>query len=94
MTEDSFDGGLQESSSDLGAECGNTKLMSDILLQLSTLCNANFISKGGTRPLEASTQYRSTVTEELNLKVMFLIFLLIIHFTTFPYVPPFSLQGA
>ncbi|KAK9148776.1 hypothetical protein Scep_007533 [Stephania cephalantha] len=69
VIEDSLDEGEQESNSDLGAECGNAELMFDVLLQLSTLCNANFISKGGTCPLEASTQYQSTVTEELNLKI-------------------------
>ncbi|KAK9141138.1 hypothetical protein Scep_010819 [Stephania cephalantha] len=69
VMEDSLDEGVQESGSDLGAEGGNSELMSDVLLQLSTLCNANFISKGGTCPLEASTRYRSTVSEELALKV-------------------------
>ncbi|KAK3433961.1 hypothetical protein EUGRSUZ_D01236 [Eucalyptus grandis] len=44
-------------------------LMSDVLLQLSSLCNANFIVKGGTCPLEGSTRYRSVVTEDLALKV-------------------------
>ncbi|XP_030473776.2 origin of replication complex subunit 5 [Syzygium oleosum] len=44
-------------------------LMSDVLLQLSSLCNANFIVKGGTCPLEGSTRYRSVVSEDLALKV-------------------------
>ncbi|XP_058073599.1 origin of replication complex subunit 5 [Magnolia sinica] len=44
-------------------------LMSDVLLQLSTLCNANFISKGKSCPLEGSSRYRSTVDEEMALKV-------------------------
>ncbi|KAK9138630.1 hypothetical protein Sjap_009224 [Stephania japonica] len=69
VMEDSLDEGVQESNSDSGAEGGNTQLMSDVLLQLSTLCNANLISKGGTCPLEASTRYRSTVSEELAMKV-------------------------
>ncbi|XP_077248259.1 origin recognition complex protein 5 [Tasmannia lanceolata] len=46
-----------------------TGLMCDVLLQLSTLCNANFISKGGSCPLEGSTRYRSMVDEEMALKV-------------------------
>ncbi|KAL7591976.1 hypothetical protein Lser_V15G31587 [Lactuca serriola] len=44
-------------------------LMSDILLQVSSLCSANFISKGGSCPLEGSTRYRSTISEDLALKV-------------------------
>ncbi|KAK6140630.1 hypothetical protein DH2020_025630 [Rehmannia glutinosa] len=55
-------------SGDLGAEGSNGGLMSDILLQLSSLCNANFITKGGSCPLEGSTRYRSTVSEDLALK--------------------------
>ncbi|CAH9096657.1 unnamed protein product [Cuscuta europaea] len=47
----------------------NSGLMSDVLLQLSSLCNANFISKGGSCPLEGSTRYRSLVSEDLALKV-------------------------
>lgn len=47
----------------------DVELMSDVLLQLSTLCCANFISKGGSCPLEGSTRYRSTVDEETALKV-------------------------
>lgn len=50
----------------VGGDCG---LMSDVLLQLSSLCNANFIIKGGSCPLEGSTRYRSTVSEDLALKV-------------------------
>ncbi|GKU88027.1 hypothetical protein SLEP1_g2340 [Rubroshorea leprosula] len=45
-------------------------LMSDVLLQLSSLCNANFIIKGGSCPSEGSTTYRSTVSENLALKVI------------------------
>ncbi|KAL5859682.1 hypothetical protein ACOSQ4_000978 [Xanthoceras sorbifolium] len=48
---------------------GSNGLMSDVLLQLSSLCNSNFIVKGGSCPLEGSTRYRSTVSEELALKV-------------------------
>ncbi|VFR03679.1 unnamed protein product [Cuscuta campestris] len=44
-------------------------LTSDVLLQLSSLCNANFISKGGSCPLEGSIRYRSLVSEDLALKV-------------------------
>lgn len=55
----------------LVAEAGDSRLMSDVLLQLSSLCNANFIIKGGSCPLEGSTRYRSTVSEDLALKVTF-----------------------
>ncbi|KAI3853494.1 hypothetical protein MKW92_053443 [Papaver armeniacum] len=48
---------------------GDTGIMSDVLLQLSTLCNANYIGKGGSCPLEGSTRYRSTISEEMTLKV-------------------------
>ncbi|KAF8412236.1 hypothetical protein HHK36_000196 [Tetracentron sinense] len=58
----------QQEDGGLGAEGGDIGLMSDVLLQLSTLCNANFISKGGSCPLEGSTRYRSTVGEEMALK--------------------------
>ncbi|KAG9155867.1 hypothetical protein Leryth_004128 [Lithospermum erythrorhizon] len=51
-----------------GGHIGNG-LMTDVLLQLSSLCNANFISKGTSCPLEGSTRYRSTIPEELALKV-------------------------
>ncbi|KAF3779025.1 Origin of replication complex subunit 5 [Nymphaea thermarum] len=44
-------------------------LTSDVLLQLSTLCNANFVYKGGSCPLDGSTRYRCMVDEELALKV-------------------------
>lgn len=56
-------GSLEESGCDSG-------LMSVILLQLSSLCSANFITKGGSCPLEGSTRYRSTVSEDLALKVI------------------------
>ncbi|KAK4483480.1 hypothetical protein RD792_010672 [Penstemon davidsonii] len=60
--EEMQDGGL------LSEDC-DTGLMSDILLQLSSLCNANFISKGASCPLEGSIRYRSTVSEDIALKV-------------------------
>ncbi|WOL15440.1 origin of replication complex subunit 5 [Canna indica] len=44
-------------------------LMSDVLLQLSTLCNANFICKSNSCPLEGSARYRSTIDEDMALKV-------------------------
>ncbi|KAJ8900639.1 hypothetical protein K2173_025416 [Erythroxylum novogranatense] len=44
-------------------------LMSDVLLQLSSLCNANFIIKGGSCPLETTTRYRSTISEDMALKI-------------------------
>ncbi|XP_004138588.1 origin of replication complex subunit 5 [Cucumis sativus] len=47
----------------------DSELMSDVLLQLSSLCNANFVVKGGSCPLEGSTRYRSTVSEDMALKV-------------------------
>ncbi|KAL9315006.1 hypothetical protein ACSQ67_016007 [Phaseolus vulgaris] len=50
-------------------EGGNGGLMSDVLLQLSSLCNANFIFKGRSCPIEGSTRYRSTISEDLALKV-------------------------
>nr|XP_043622593.1 origin of replication complex subunit 5 [Erigeron canadensis] len=52
-----------------GGDGGENRLMSDILLQVSSLCSANFITKGGSCPLEGSTRYRSTVSEDLALKV-------------------------
>ncbi|KAJ6320338.1 hypothetical protein OIU78_015682 [Salix suchowensis] len=64
---DSFDEDEHEND-DLRAG-GDGGLMSDVLLQLSSLCNANFIIKGGSCPLEGSTRYRSTVSEDLALKV-------------------------
>uniref|UniRef100_A0A803NXF5 Origin recognition complex subunit 5 n=1 Tax=Cannabis sativa TaxID=3483 RepID=A0A803NXF5_CANSA len=52
----------------IGVQTGDDSLMSDVLLQLSSLCNANFIVKGGSCPLEGSTRYRSTVSEDMVLK--------------------------
>ncbi|XP_068328468.1 origin of replication complex subunit 5-like [Pyrus communis] len=53
----------------LGIQDGNDVLMSDVLLLLSSLCSANFIVTGGSCPLEGSTRYRSTVSEDMALKV-------------------------
>ncbi|XP_074329803.1 origin of replication complex subunit 5 [Apium graveolens] len=53
----------------LGGGAGDGGLMSDVLLQLSSLCSANFISKGSSCPLEGSTRYRCTVDENMVLKV-------------------------
>lgn len=65
------EGVLEEESLEDGmpTKGGNIGLMSDVLLQLSTLCNANFIYKSGSCPLEGSTRYRSTIDEEMALKV-------------------------
>ncbi|WOG89167.1 hypothetical protein DCAR_0208403 [Daucus carota subsp. sativus] len=52
-----------------GGGAGDVGLMSDVLLQLSSLCSANFISKGSSCPLEGSTRYRCTVDENMVLKV-------------------------
>ncbi|MCD7449164.1 Origin recognition complex subunit 5 [Datura stramonium] len=56
------DGGLE-------GESWTNGLMSDVLLELSSLCNANFISKGGSCPLEGANRYRSMVSEAMALKV-------------------------
>ncbi|KAK7270492.1 hypothetical protein RIF29_23675 [Crotalaria pallida] len=53
----------------LGISGGNDGLMNNVLLQLSTLCNANFIFKGKSYAIEGSTRYRSTISEDLALKV-------------------------
>ncbi|PWZ55685.1 Origin of replication complex subunit 1 [Zea mays] len=45
-----------------------TGLMSDVLLQLSTLCNSNFLSKSRSCPLEGSARYRCNIDEDLALK--------------------------
>lgn len=67
LAEDSL---AEEESHELTVEGGSRGLMSDVLLQLSSLCNANFIIKGGSCPLEGSTRYRTAVSEDLALKVM------------------------
>lgn len=67
LAEDSLD---EEESHEETIEGGSSGLMSDVLLQLSSLCNANFIIKGGSScPLEGSTRYRTAVSEDLALKV-------------------------
>lgn len=53
----------------LGADGSDSGSVSDILLQLSSLCSANFITKGGSCPLEGSTRYRSIVSEDIALRV-------------------------
>ncbi|KAK6920108.1 Origin recognition complex, subunit 5 [Dillenia turbinata] len=53
---------------DLIGQAGDGGFTSDVLLQLSSLCNANFISKGASCPLEGLIRYRSTVSEEMALK--------------------------
>lgn len=63
----------EEEQGDEGVQGGDGGLMSDVLLQLSSLCNANFIVKGGSCPLEGSTRYRSTVCEDMALKVIFVL---------------------
>lgn len=64
---DEFTPDGEKIQSDDGCEAG---LMSDVLLQLSSLCNANLITKGGSCPLEGSNRYRSTVSEDMALQVM------------------------
>ncbi|XP_025794177.1 origin of replication complex subunit 1 isoform X2 [Panicum hallii] len=49
---------------------GMTGLMSDVLLQLSTLCNSNFLSKSRSCPLEGAARYRSNIDEDLALKAL------------------------
>lgn len=74
LAEDSLD---EEESHEETIEGGSSGLMSDVLLQLSSLCNANFIIKGGSScPLEGSTRYRTAVSEDLALKVISLTSLL------------------
>uniref|UniRef100_A0A1J3CR11 Origin of replication complex subunit 5 n=1 Tax=Noccaea caerulescens TaxID=107243 RepID=A0A1J3CR11_NOCCA len=52
-----------------GYDREKTNLMADILLQVSSLCDANFIIKSGSCPLEGTSRYRSMVSEDLALKV-------------------------
>lgn len=66
VAEDAFEEEPPEGIRDEGRKVGQ---MSDVLLQLSTLCNANFLCKSGSCPLEGSTRYRSTVDEDMALKV-------------------------
>ena len=63
----------EQGNEGLGVQGGDGGLMSDVLLQLSSLCNANFIIKGGSCPLEGSTRYRSTVCEDIALEVIFVL---------------------
>lgn len=65
----SVDEEVRNEDDPLGSEVAQNDLTSNVLLQVSSLCNANFISKGGSCPLEGSTRYKSTVSEELALKV-------------------------
>ncbi|PRQ58132.1 putative origin recognition complex, subunit 5, P-loop containing nucleoside triphosphate hydrolase [Rosa chinensis] len=59
----------EQAQDGLGIQDGHCGLMSDVLLQLTSLCGANFIVKGGSCPLEGSTRYRSTVSEDMALQV-------------------------
>ncbi|MDD0193473.1 hypothetical protein PSY30_23510, partial [Shigella flexneri] len=68
MAEDSLDD-EEQAQDGLGIQDGHCGLMSDVLLQLTSLCGANFIVKGGSCPLEGSTRYRSTVSEDMALQV-------------------------
>ncbi|KAG2252155.1 hypothetical protein Bca4012_099709 [Brassica carinata] len=52
-----------------GYDKESNNMMSDILLQVSSLCDANFMIKSGSCPLEGSIRYRSMVSEDLSLKV-------------------------
>lgn len=70
VSECSFDEDKQSDVKLKDEDLANNGLMSDVLLQLSTLCNANFISKGGSCPLESSCRYRSTISEDMALKVI------------------------
>lgn len=72
-----------------GVDFGDSGLMSDVLLQLSSLCNANFISKGGSCPLEGSTRYRSTVSEDMALKVIFRMWLTKVQSNSQVLIPSF-----
>ncbi|ESQ44361.1 hypothetical protein EUTSA_v10005869mg [Eutrema salsugineum] len=59
----------EEEEEATGYDRENNNLMSDVLLQVSSLCDANFITKSGSCPLEGSVRYRSMVSEDLALKV-------------------------
>ncbi|KAL9245371.1 hypothetical protein vseg_019033 [Gypsophila vaccaria] len=65
----SVDDELQDDDDLTGNEPYQSDLTSNVLLQVSSLCNANFISKGSSCPLEGSTRYRSTISEDLALKI-------------------------
>ncbi|KAG7622301.1 Origin recognition complex subunit 5 [Arabidopsis suecica] len=59
----------EEEENTTGYDKENNNLMSDILLQVSSLCDANFLIKSGSCPLEGSIRYRSMVSEDLAQKV-------------------------
>ncbi|KAL1210597.1 Origin of replication complex subunit 5 [Cardamine amara subsp. amara] len=61
--------GEEEEEDPTGYDRESNNLMSDILLQVSSLCDANFLVKSGSCPLEGSIRYRSMVSEDLALKV-------------------------
>ncbi|CAH2063880.1 unnamed protein product [Thlaspi arvense] len=63
------EGGEDEGEEATGYDKENNNLMSCVLLQVSSLCDANFITKSGSCPLEGSIRYRSMVSEDLALKV-------------------------
>lgn len=65
--DDAEEEGEEEEATGYDKESNN--MMSDILLQVSSLCDANFIIKSGSCPLEGSIRYRSMVSEDLSLKV-------------------------
>lgn len=72
----------EQSNYGLGVPCGHDELMSDVLLQLSSLCNANFIFKGRSCPIEGSIRYRSTISEDLALKVTSLSHLILVQISS------------
>lgn len=59
----------EQNNDGLGVQGGNGGLMYNVPLQLSSLCNANFIFKGRSCPIEGSIRYRSTISEDLALMV-------------------------
>ncbi|CAH8384151.1 unnamed protein product [Eruca vesicaria subsp. sativa] len=66
---DSSFGEEEEEEEATGYDKESNNMMSDILLQVSSLCDANFMIKSGSCPLEGSIRYRSMVSEDLCLKV-------------------------
>ncbi|KAF2587967.1 hypothetical protein F2Q70_00041034 [Brassica cretica] len=73
FNEEEEQGGGEEAT---GYDRENNKnmMMSDILLQVPSLYDANFIIKSGSFPLEGSVRYRSMVSEDLSLKVTHTLF--------------------
>ncbi|XP_075479336.1 origin of replication complex subunit 5-like [Primulina tabacum] len=61
--------GYERQNGGFGGEYYGSRFMSDIVLQLSSLCSTNFITKGGSCPLEGSIRYRSTISDDLASKV-------------------------